>query len=77
MERPETRWPCQEGEKVMAGEVKEVQGEANQKAPSAKQEQAPQAYCDQHGPGYDNDVPNNWLRGNGQDPCFDKHKAGK
>ena len=31
----------------------------------------------EHGPKYDNDTPNNWLRGNGQKPGFDKHKAGR
>ena len=37
--------------------------------------QAPQFPEDKHGPKYDNDTPKNWLRGYGQNPNFDKHKA--
>lgn len=32
---------------------------------------APQFPEDDHGHCYDNDVPNNWLRGNGMKPGFD------
>jgi hypothetical protein len=32
---------------------------------------------DQHGPKYNNDTPDNWLRGNGMKPGFDRHKAGR
>ncbi len=45
--------------------------------PTEEECQQPQAPMDRHGPGYDNDVPNNWLRGNGTEPGFDKHKAGR
>lgn len=37
----------------------------------------PQDVQDKQGPKYENDTPNNWLRGNGMKPGFDKHKAGR
>jgi hypothetical protein len=37
----------------------------------------PQSPEDDRGPNYHNDTPNNWLRGNGMKPGFDKHKAGR
>lgn len=33
--------------------------------------QAPQAPEDRHGSKYDNDTPDNWLRGKGMKPSFD------
>lgn len=53
-----------------------AQGEASQPYPSYEQEQAPQSPCDRHGPGYDNDTLG-WVRGQGQNPNFDKKKPGK
>lgn len=38
--------------------------------------QAPQAVNDKHGPKYDNDTQG-WVRGVGQNPCFDTKKAGR
>lgn len=42
---------------------------------------SPQAPEDKQAPGYENDVPSNWLRGMGKGeaegkPSFDKHKSG-
>lgn len=37
----------------------------------------PQTPDNDRGPKYENDTPNNWLRGNGLKPGFDKHKAGR
>lgn len=47
-----------------------------------RRQQEPQAPEDRHGPGYDNDTPNDWRRGGGNGgaegkPGFDKHKAGR
>lgn len=44
--------------------------------------QPPQFPEDKHGPTYDNDTPNNWLRGGGtggacDKPDFDYQKKGK
>ncbi len=41
------------------------------------EQQKPQAEEDKQAPGYDNDTPNNWLRGNGMKPGFDRHKGGR
>lgn len=35
------------------------------KTPPAESQQAPQCPEDAHGPKYDNDTPDNWLRGMG------------
>lgn len=48
---------------------------------TSRQMQAPQAVNDKHGPGYDNDVAPNWLRGMGPGqaegkPSFDKKRSG-
>jgi len=47
--------------------------------PPPKDRHAPQDPVDKHGPGYENDTPNNWLRGANQDattkPNFDKGSA--
>lgn len=45
--------------------------------PTGREAQAPQAPEDRHAQGYDNDTPNDWRRGNGLKPGFDKHKAGR
>lgn len=50
---------------------------AKETLPQPKDQQKPQDPEDQHGPKYDNDVAKNWLRGYGQEPGFDKHKAGR
>lgn len=44
--------------------------------------QKPQFEEDKHAPGYDNDTPDNWLRGGGQNgacgkPGFDSGPSGK
>ena len=44
-------------------------------AKDTRSEQAPQFDTDKHGPGYDIDTPNNWLRGNGCKPGFDGKKG--
>lgn len=48
---------------------------------TGREMQAPQAVNDHHLPGYDNDVPANWLRGMGPGeatgkPSFDKKRSG-
>lgn len=52
------------------------EGLETQKAESGRELQAPQAPEDRHGPKYDNDTKG-WLRGVGQKPGFDRHKAGR
>lgn len=40
------------------------------------EEQGPQFVEDKHGPKYDNDTKG-WVRGDGQNPNFDKRKGGR
>ncbi len=47
-------------------------GSASMKSPGDDSGKRPQFEADKQAPGYDNDVPNNWLRGNGMKPGFDK-----
>ena len=60
--------------------AKETEGLIQQPAPPCDGDmrslQAPQAPEDRHCPGYDNDT-SGWVRGVGQKPGFDKHKAGR
>lgn len=63
-------------DKVGAARAKRIAGTemASFGPPDAKL-QAPQFIEDRHGPGYDNDVPKNWLRGMPsaeRKPSFDK-----
>lgn len=56
-------------------------GSIKAKGGNASCECSPQFPEDKHGPGYDNDVASNWLRGMGKGeaegkPGFDKHKSG-
>lgn len=45
--------------------------------PKDSEAYCPQAPEDRQAPNYANDTPNNWLRGNGLKPGFDKHGAGR
>ena len=48
---------------------------------SQKSEEAPQDICDKRGPDYDNNHPNDWVRGRNEDatsmPHYDKSKKWK
>lgn len=44
--------------------------------PQPADQQKPQDPEDKHGPKYDNDT-SGWVRGVGQKPGFDTHKAGR
>lgn len=59
-----------------------TKGLLDQSYGTLKEQQEPQDPCDRHDTGYDNDTPDNWLRGGGSGaaegkPSFDKHKAGR
>src|SRR5262249_7082275 len=79
---PNSNDPRYTGNRSAWGESKATEryGGTTRTFPPPKDTHGPQAREDQHGPNYDNDTPNNWLRGANQDattnPNFDKGKRG-
>lgn len=62
--------------------ARERYGKLHEPPLSQKSEEAPQCPEDKRGPDYDNNTPDNWVRGMGKGqaegkPGFDKLKAGK
>ena len=58
--------------------ARERYGSGSKAAPRATEVfQKPQFPTEKHDANYDNDAPDNWLRGNGMKPGFDRKKAGR